>query len=96
MTTDGHTETLTTNTDTAEVDIVGRLHLHLSGTFGGSTLTLKMKDSNGTYRDVAGGALTVASDKVFDFPARARNTVKVTMTNQSSSTVIVSFQAETR
>ena len=60
------TGTLTTNTTTSEVELT-RPHIHLSGTFGGGTLALQFEDDNGTWRSIANGAFTTATDVILDF-----------------------------
>lgn len=59
--------TLSANGDTKTFRINGPVYVHMSGTFGSGTITWKINDGDGNYKDMANGAFTAAADKRFNF-----------------------------
>ena len=68
--------TLVADGDTKVVQLI-RPHVHLSGDFGGGTLTVYFKDANGAWRAIAGAAYTTATDITLDFerPVQIKGTL---------------------
>ena len=94
--TDGLWQTLSADGDSNEHVCYGRVHLHLSGGFGGGTAKLVLIDGNGVDRDVASASYTAATDAIFDFPARALTRLYVNLNGATTPTLVVGLRGENR
>lgn len=59
--------TLSADGSTVETQPIVRPHVHVSGDFGGGTMTFYFKDYSGTFRAIAGAAFTSADDVTLEF-----------------------------
>ena len=93
MSAGGITETITTNTATAERGCVGKITVRMTGTFGGGSAQVRLTDPGGTKRDEQ-TALTVAGTVVIDAPPHCQNVVDVDLTGATTPTLNVWVQSE--
>ena len=80
--------TLTADGDTGAV-ILTRPHIHVSGDFGGGTITFYFKDGNGGWRAIEGAAFASADDVVLEF--ERPTSVKGTLGSSTSPALIWSI-----
>jgi hypothetical protein len=97
--TTGRTFTLSADGDTAEVEVHGACHFHVSGTFGGGTFgggtcKLQIEDNDGTFRDIANASHTAAADQIVRFPQRARSLVKANLSGATTPSLTVMIRGE--
>jgi hypothetical protein len=104
--TTGRTFTLSADGDTAEVEVHGACHFHVSGTFGGGchfhvsgtfgggTCKLQIEDNDGTFRDIANASHTAAADQIVRFPQRARSLVKANLSGATTPSLTVMIRGE--
>lgn len=86
---DGDTNVVTIPNHTNPA-LAGQVHIHLSGTFGGGTFTLKFEDEGGTYRAITDAAYTSATDQMFTFKPGTR--IKGTLSGATSPSLVVSIR----
>lgn len=85
------TGTLAANGDTATVVVNGPVHLHLSGTFGGGTVTMNFMDAGGNWRAISEGGFTAACDKEIAFPTGTGRSIKGTLAGATTPSLVWSF-----
>ena len=88
----GYEETLSDNGSTTETAVVGRVFLSLSGTFGGGTVAIERRGTDGTWRALATASYTSAVEKVLRFPPNSVNKLRATLSGATSPTLRVTFQ----
>jgi hypothetical protein len=86
-------DTLSANGQSVEVDVRGPAYFSASGDFGGGTVVLQRKASDGAWRDISLTSLTEAGDKLVDFPPRAENTLRASLSGSSSPDLDVIIQS---
>lgn len=79
------TGTLAANGDTTAVAF-RYPHVHLSGTFGGGTVTCYFSDDGGSWRAIAGATFTTADDVTFEFERETQ--VKCTLSGSTSPSLV--------
>lgn len=79
------TGTLTADGDTRKVAVTYP-HIHLSGDFGGGTITFYMSDDLGNYHAISGAVFTSATDVTLDM-ARAVS-IYGTLSGSSSPSLV--------
>lgn len=77
----------------ANVGIVGKARVSMSGSFGGGSAQLQAKDPSGAFVDVAGAAFTAAVDQTFDFPDFCQNILQVDLSGSSGASLVVTIQS---
>lgn len=79
------TGTLSANGDTESV-VLKRPHIHLSGTFGGGTVTCYFADDAGTWRAISDAVFTTADDVTLDFERETH--VKCTLAGATTPSLV--------
>lgn len=92
--TTGRTFTLAADGDTAEVEVHGACHFHVSGNFGGGTCKLRIEDNDGTFRDISNASHTTAADQIVRFPQRSRSVVKANLSGATTPSLTVMIRGE--
>lgn len=80
------TLTVTSNTETAWLDIEGPVWVSGYGTWDTATATIQRQTKAAGAVAIVDGAFTVDFDKVVDFPEDAINRVRVAVTSVGAST----------
>lgn len=83
----GNTQTLTSNTSSDGVDVLGPAIVRVNeGTWDSATAQIEYYDSTlSEWKDVVDGAFTADFNKVLNFPEGAENTLRVTTTGGGGS-----------
>jgi hypothetical protein len=79
---DGATNGVTTN---------DKVHVHLSGTFGGGTATLQFKDAAGTWTAITGAAYTAAADDIIQLGSSQYN-LRINLASSTSPALKVELR----
>jgi len=78
--------TLTADGNTTATQPITRPHVHVSGDFGGGTITFYFQDNAGSYHAIDGAAFTSASDVTLDL--NRPTVIRGTLTGSTSPGLI--------
>ena len=82
---------------TTAVSLVGPVRYSISGDLGGGTASIQFAISGSTeFVPVAGTSTTAAVDKLLNFPAGSRNTLKVLLLGGAAASCDVFLQANSQ
>lgn len=90
----GNRQTLTADGTTDIKTFVGPVRLSLTGTFGGGTAKLQVRDPGGTFVDVANGSFTAATDTLFDFPEQSSNDLQIDLSGSTTPALVIWIQGK--
>lgn len=82
---------VTANGQTQTFDVrSGKLHVHISGTFGSGTAKLQMKSDSGTdWLDLQGASWSAAADDIVELGPQSVNTVRLDLSGATSPDLTV-------
>ena len=93
MGSDGYTETLSADGQTAWQTFIGPIVLKLTGaSFGGGTAKLQERNTEGDPVDVALGSFVAATHKVFDYPEGSVNELRVDLAGSAAPDLPITIQ----
>ena len=95
MASNGYTESMTADGQTAWLTFVGPIVLKLTGGFGGGTAKLEERDTLGATVDVYLGSFVGVTHKIFDYPENSVNELRVDLAVASGSSRTVTIQGKT-
>lgn len=88
----GNRQTLTADGNTAARVYVGPVKLSITGSFGGGTAKLQVRDPSGALVDIANGGFTSATDTIFDFPDNSSNVLSVNVAGSTTPALAIWIQ----
>lgn len=88
-------QTLTADGNGNEYTVHGNsgVWVHWSGNYGSGTAKLQFKDHGGTFRDVAGGSDTIATDDIYELPHGT--IIRTNLNGSSGAALIVDYRSVT-
>ena len=95
MASDGYTETLAADGQTAWQTFVGPVVLKMTGTsFGGGTAKLQERNTEAATVDVANGSFTAATHQVCDYPPGSINELRVDLSGATTPSLPITIQGQ--
>lgn len=89
----GLSQTITVDGSTDWVKVTGPAMVSMSNSFGTGTATIQFKDQADAAIALAGETHTVAADRLIDYPAGAKNELRVNLASSSSPDLDVVIQS---
>jgi ribosomal protein L21E len=79
---DGNSSAITTN---------DKVHVHLSGSFGGGTAKVQYMGENGTWYDIAGASYTAAADEIIEL-GKSQYNLRVNLASSTTPSLVVNLR----
>lgn len=81
-------QTLSADGNSSSVAASGKVHVHLSGTFGSGTAKVQFQGPDGTWRDIAGAAYTAAADEIIEL-GKSQYNIRVNLASATNPSLVV-------
>jgi hypothetical protein len=81
-------QTLSADGNSSSVAVAHKVHVHLSGTFGGGTAKVQFQGEDGTWRDIAGASYTAAADEIIEL-GRSQYNIRVNLASATGPSLVV-------
>lgn len=85
-------QTLSADGNSAAVTANHKVHVHLSGDFGGGTAKVQFQDEGGTWRDFAGASYTAAADALIEL-GKSNYSIRINLASSTTPALIVNLRA---
>lgn len=85
-------QTLAADGNSSQVRCNHKVHVHLSGDFGGGTAKVQYMGENGTWYDIAGASYTAAADELIEL-GKSNYDIRVNLASSTAPALVVNLRA---